>query len=59
MVSTPNGLFGQIEKENESICIYKRIKLDYKYSLGKIFTKPDKLSMFFIPMIDKLLFVLF
>jgi hypothetical protein len=41
MVSTPNkpeGLFQQIEKELEESCIYKRIPLDYKFGLGKIYT---------------------
>jgi hypothetical protein len=34
MVSTPNapgGLFEAIEKEPETTCIYKRLKLDYTY----------------------------
>ena len=41
MVSTPNapgGLFEKIEKEPEETCIYKRLKLDYTYSLGKIYS---------------------
>jgi hypothetical protein len=41
MVSTPNapgGLFEGIEKEPEETCIYKRLKLDYTYGLGKIYT---------------------
>jgi hypothetical protein len=40
-VSTPNapgGLFDTIEREPESICMYKRIKLDYTYGLGKIYS---------------------
>jgi hypothetical protein len=40
-VSTPNapgGLFETIERELESTCMYKRIKLDYKYGLGKIYS---------------------
>jgi len=44
MVSTPNapnGLFEKIEKEPESICIYKRLKLDYSYGVGKIYTRED------------------
>jgi hypothetical protein len=44
MVSTPNapnGLFEKIEKEPESSCIYKRIKLDYTYGLGNIYTKRE------------------
>jgi hypothetical protein len=44
MVSTPNapnGLFEKIEKEPESSCIYKRIKLDYTYGLGNIYTKQE------------------
>jgi hypothetical protein len=41
MVSTPNapdGLFEPIEKESEDACLYKRIFLDYTYSIGKIYT---------------------
>jgi hypothetical protein len=41
MVSTPNapgGLFEKKEKEPEEICIYKRLKLDYTYGLGKIYS---------------------
>lgn len=44
MVSTPNapnGLFDRIEREHESECIYKRIKLDYTYGIGKIYTKEE------------------
>ncbi len=38
MVSTPNnpgGLFERIEKEPEDACLYKRLKLDYLWGLGK------------------------
>jgi hypothetical protein len=41
MASTPNrpgSLFDTIEKEKEDDCIYHRIKLDYTYGLGKIYT---------------------
>jgi hypothetical protein len=41
MVSTPNapdGLFEKIEKEPEETCIYKRLKVDYTYGLGKIYS---------------------
>jgi hypothetical protein len=41
MVSTPNapdGLFEKIDKEPEDTRIYKRLKLDYTYGLGKIYT---------------------
>jgi hypothetical protein len=41
LVSTPDqpdGLFERIEKEPEQTCIYQRIKLDYTYGLGKIYT---------------------
>ena len=41
MVSTPNapgGLFERIEKEPEESCLYKRLKLDYNYGLGRIYT---------------------
>jgi hypothetical protein len=41
MVSTPNapgGLFERIEKEPEESCLYKRLKMDYNYGLGKIYT---------------------
>jgi hypothetical protein len=40
-VSTPNvpdGLFEKIDKEPEDTRIYKRLKLDYTYGLGKIYT---------------------
>ena len=44
MVSTPNapdGLFEKIEKEPEETCLYKRLKLDYTYGLGKIYTAEE------------------
>jgi hypothetical protein len=44
MVSTPNapgGLFESIEKEPEESCLYKRLKMDYTYGLGKIYTKEE------------------
>jgi hypothetical protein len=44
MVSTPNnpgGLFYQIEKEPEDACLYKRLKMDYHYGLGKIYTQEE------------------
>ena len=44
MVSTPNnpgGLFYQIEQEPEETCLYKRLKMDYNYGLGKIYTKEE------------------
>ena len=44
MISTPNapdGLFERIEKEPEETCLYKRLKMDYSYGLGKIYTKED------------------
>jgi hypothetical protein len=44
MVSTPNapgGLFYNIEKENEDSCLYKRLKMDYRYGLGKIYTQEE------------------
>jgi hypothetical protein len=44
MVSTPNapdGLFDRIEREPEDTCIYKRVKLDYTYGLGKIYTNEE------------------
>ena len=40
MVSTPNnpgGLFYQIEQEPEGIRLYKRLKMDYHYGLGRIY----------------------
>jgi hypothetical protein len=43
-LSTPNrpgSLFDTIEREKEQECIYKRLKLDYTYGLGKIYTKED------------------
>jgi hypothetical protein len=44
MVSTPNvpeQLFDKIEHEPEETCIYKRIQLDYRKGLGKIFTEEE------------------
>jgi hypothetical protein len=44
MVSTPNnpgGLFYQIEQEPEDTCLYKRLKMDYHYGLGKIYTQEE------------------
>jgi hypothetical protein len=44
MVSTPNapnGLFDKIEREPEDTCLYKRVKLDYTYGLGKIYTEAE------------------
>jgi hypothetical protein len=44
MVSTPNapgGLFYNIEAEPEDNCLYKRLKLDYHYGLGKIYTNVE------------------
>ena len=39
-VSTPNnpgGLFERIERETEQECLYRRLKMDYDYCLGKIY----------------------
>jgi hypothetical protein len=44
MVSTPNnpgGLFYNIEAELEDSCLYKRLKMDYNYGIGKIYTKEE------------------
>jgi hypothetical protein len=44
MVSTPNnpgGLFYNIEAEPEHTCLYKRLKMDYHYGLGKIYTQEE------------------
>jgi hypothetical protein len=44
MVSTPDrpgGLFYNIENEKEDTCLYKRLKLDYRYGLGKIYTQEE------------------
>ena len=44
MVSTPNnpgGLFYNIEKEPEDTCLYKRLRMDYHYGLGKIYTQEE------------------
>ena len=44
MISTPNapgGLFETIEKEPDNVCIYKRLKLDYSYGLGRIYTRDE------------------
>ena len=42
MVSTPNapgGLFENIERESEGVCIYKRFMMDYTYGIDKIYTR--------------------
>ena len=44
MVSTPNnpgGLFYQIEQEPADTCLFKRLKMDYHYGLGKIYTQHE------------------
>jgi hypothetical protein len=44
MVSTPNApeqLFDRIEHEPESICLYKRLFLDYTFGLGRIYTESE------------------
>ena len=44
MVSTPNnpgGLFYNIENEPGDTCLYKRLKMDYHYGLGKIYTQEE------------------
>jgi hypothetical protein len=44
MVSTPDrpgGLFYNIENETEDACLYKRLKMDYRYGLGKIYTQQE------------------
>jgi hypothetical protein len=43
-VSTPNapdGLFERIEKEPEDTCLYRRLFLDYTYSINKIYTSEE------------------
>lgn len=44
MLSTPDaplGLFETIEKEPEERCIYKRLRMDYTYGLGKIYSNEE------------------
>ena len=44
MVSTPNasgGLFEQIEKEAEDRCLYKRLFLNYRHGLNRIYTSEE------------------
>ncbi len=44
MVSTPAGpgsLFYKIAAEPEETCIYRRLKMDYTYGLGKIYTEEE------------------
>lgn len=44
MVSTPNAptqLFESIEKEPEETCIYRKLFLDYKYGLGRIYSEQE------------------
>jgi hypothetical protein len=38
MSNGSRGLFEAIEKEPEEICIYKRLKMNYTYGHGKIYT---------------------
>jgi hypothetical protein len=50
MVSTPkalDGLFERIEKEDEDICLYKRLFLDYPYSIVR-YTLPFLLALLFV-----------
>ena len=42
MVSTPNapgGLFENIKRESEGVCIYKRFMMDYTYGIDRIYTR--------------------
>lgn len=44
MKSTPNalgGLFYQIEADCEDTCLYKRLKMHYRYELGKVYTQEE------------------
>ena len=44
MVSTPNAptqLFESIEKEPEETCIYRKLFLDFKYGLGRIYSEQE------------------
>ena len=44
MVSTPNGpdgLFERIKQEPESICLYKRLFLDYTVGIGRIYSEAE------------------
>jgi hypothetical protein len=44
MVSTPNapgGLFEQMEHEPEESCLYRRLSLDYRYGLNKIYSAEE------------------
>lgn len=44
LVSTPNapgGLFETIEREPDENCLYWRLKMDYTYGLGKIYTHQE------------------
>jgi hypothetical protein len=44
MISTPNahiGLFERIEKKPEETCLYKRLFLDYTYSIDRIYTREE------------------
>jgi hypothetical protein len=44
MISTPNApgmLFENISREPEETCLYKRLKLDYTYGIGKIYSSED------------------
>jgi hypothetical protein len=37
----PGSLFDTIEREKEQECIYHRVRLDYTYGLGKIYSKQE------------------
>ncbi len=37
----PGSLFDTIEREKEQECIYRRVKLDYTYGIGKIYSKEE------------------
>lgn len=37
----PGSLFDTIEREKQQECIYHRLKLDYTYGLGKIYSKEE------------------
>jgi len=37
----PGSLFDTIEREKEKECIYHRLKLDYTYGIGKIYSKQE------------------
>jgi hypothetical protein len=39
--NAPGGLFYNIEAEPEETCLYKRLKMDYHYGIGRIYAQEE------------------